>query len=187
MSFRCSRYNLVDLVDGRLSPIATEQVHAHVASCSQCRSAVIAYREVSARLRSVRPADPAPDFLLRLSMIPIAQHASTAPRHSTPAQSPTTVVSLADHRQRSVRSQSAKTGITAISAAGLLCVAAFVGVSESQVAVSVPRAPAVSVAPMISTFSQVHLQTAQSNPFANATYVDVSYPTASQRSSHLVP
>ena len=187
MSFRCSRYNLVDLVDGRLRPIATEQAHAHVASCSQCRSAVIAYREVSAQLRSVLPADPAPDFLLRLSTIPIAQQVSAEPRHSTPVQNSATVVSLADHRQRSVRSQSAKTSITVISAAGLVCMAAWVGVSGSQVAVSVPRAPAVSVAPMISTFSQVHLQTTQSNPFANATYVNVGYPTASQRSSHLVP
>jgi hypothetical protein len=66
-------------------------------------------------------------------------------------------------------------------------VATLVGVSESQVAVSVPRVPAVSVEPMISTFSQVHLQTTQSNPFADATYVNVSYPTASQRSAHLVP
>jgi len=191
MRHRCSRYDLVDLVDGRLSPIATEQVHAHVASCAQCRSAVIAYREVSARLRSVRPAEPAPDFLLRLASIPMAQQVPATQPRNVSSSGAYEVVSLADYRDArtvSPRPRSAKKGgITAISVAGLVCVATWVGVSTSEVAVSVPSIRQVSVAPMISTFSQVHRQSTQSIPFANGTYVETDYQTTPHRTFHLVP
>ena len=191
MRRQCSRYDLVDLVDGRLSPIATEQTHTHVAACSHCRAAVIAYREVSAQLRLARPAEPAPDFLLRLASIPMAQHISTMKEPSASSIGSPEVANLAayrDARAVSPRPRSVKKGgITAISVAGLVCVATWVGVSSSEVAVSVPSIRPVSVAPMISTFSQVHRQSTQSIPFANATYVAADYQSAPHRTFHLVP
>ncbi len=195
MSRRCLRHEVADLVDGRLSAWATEQAHAHLASCGQCRSAVIAQREASARLRSMRTVAPTADFMQRLTSIPMtdpaASGAASVSRAALPVQNSPSVVSLDSYREQrapSLRAKSAKkAGITAISVAGLVSVAAWVGVSGSQVAVSVPNAQQVSVAPMITTFSQVHRQATQGMPFAGATYVDATYQTAPHYLSHLVP
>jgi len=195
MSRRCLRHEVADLVDGRLSPLATEQAHAHLAACGQCRADVIAQREASARLRSMRPVAPTADFMQRLASIPMAEAVSSASATvasaGLPVQNSSSVVSLDSYREQratSPRTKSAKkAGIAAISVAGLVSVAVWVGVSGGQVAVSVPTAHQVSVAPMITTFSEVHRQSTGSIPFAGATYVDVNYQTAPHYSSHLVP
>jgi len=195
MSRRCLRHEVADLVDGRLSPLATEQAHAHLAACGNCRAAVIAQREASARLKSMPMVAPTADFMQRLTLIPMtdsnAFEAVSESRAALPVQNSTAVVSLASYREQrapSLRAKSAKkAGITAISVAGLVSVAAWVGVSGSQVAVSVPSVHQTSVAPMITTFSQVHRQATQAMPFAGATYVDATYQTAPHYLSHLVP
>ena len=187
MSRRCLRYEIPDLADGRLGPMATEQAHAHVAWCAKCRAAVIAQREASARLRSMQDATPQPDFLRRLSAIPAEAAAMVHP--ALPVQNSSSVVSLADHgRSGSHRSTAVKTaGVTVISIAGLVGVAALVGVSESQVAVSVPSTQQ-SIAPMFRTLSDVQRPAFQPPSPASVTFVNIGYqPPAPHRSHHLVP
>ena len=186
MSRRCLSHDIADLVDGRLGPMATEQAHAHLAACAKCRTAVIAQREAAARLRSMRDAAPAPDFMRRLSAIPMAVAPATMPVQNSAA-----VVVLSDYRGKRAgadRSMSVKkTGITVISVAGLVGMAALVGVSDSQVAVSVPVTRA-TIAPVITTLSDVYPQSvsfAQPSPPA---YLALSYqPATAHRSFHLVP
>ena len=182
MSRRCLSHDIADLVDGRLGPMATEQAHAHLAACAKCREAVIAQREASARLRSMRDAAPAPDFMRRLSAIPMANAPATMPVQNSAA-----VLVLSDYRgMGSQRPKSAKkAGLTAMSVAGLVGVAALVGVSGSQVAVIVP-ATRGAVAPVITTLAEVHPQTFA--PPAPPLYLALSYqPSTAHRSYHLVP
>jgi anti-sigma factor RsiW len=184
MSRRCLSHDIADLVDGRMGPMATEQAHAHLAACAKCRAAVIAQREASARLRSMMDATPAPDFMRRLSAIPMA----SAPA-SMPVQNSAAVVVLSGYRRTgSHRPTSVKrAGFTALSVAGLVGVAALVGVSSSQVAVSVPATSGV-VAPVITTLSDVHPQTVSFTPPTPPAYLALSYqPVAAHRSFHLVP
>jgi anti-sigma factor RsiW len=184
MSRRCLSHDIADLVDGRLGPMATEQAHAHLAACAKCRAAVIAQREASARLRSMRDAAPAPDFMRRLSAIPMA-HAPA----SMPVQNSAAVLVLSDYRGAgSQRPRSAKkAGITVISVAGLVGVAALVGVSGSQVAVSVP-ATRGTVAPVITTLAQVQSQPVSFTAPAPPAYLALSFtPATTHRSFHLVP
>jgi anti-sigma factor RsiW len=54
------------LVDGQLSPEATERAHAHLAGCRPCRDLVEAERLMKARLASLDGPPPAPELLGRL-------------------------------------------------------------------------------------------------------------------------
>lgn len=192
MSRRCLGQNVVELVDGRLSPLAVEQAHTHLASCLPCRAAVIAQREAAARLRASQGPVPSLDFMLRLGSIPISQAGVNAASPTIPVQNTTAVVNVDAYRNRGVaasrRPRTKTASIAAVSVAGLVAAAAWAGVSSAQVAVSVPSVSQTSVVPMITTFSQVHRQTAQGMPFAGATYVDADYQSAtSHRSFHAVP
>jgi anti-sigma factor RsiW len=200
MSRRCLSNDIADLVDGRLGPMATEQAHAHLASCARCRAAVIAQREASARLRSMRDAAPEPEFMRRLSAIASTSGTATA----LPVQNSASVVMLSDYRDAGARRSGVvnvpslkKTGMTVISVAGLVSVATLVGVSGSQVAVSVPSVRQ-SVAPMITTFSNVERPASVGlgqQPFSGPSqvstvpaYLLANYSTGyAHRSFHLVP
>jgi hypothetical protein len=134
----------------------------------------------------------------------LAAIASTSGTTTTlPVQNSASVVTLSDYRDARKRRSGAvtgsslkKTGMTVISVAGLVSVAALVGVSGSQVAVSVPAARQ-SVAPMITTLSDVSRPAlaVSFEPTSSHTYVAsgpsyllTSYTAGLEhRSFHLVP
>lgn len=60
---------VTDLVDGQLSPEATETAHAHLAGCLSCREAVEAERLMKSRLASLAGPGPSSDLVGRLLAI----------------------------------------------------------------------------------------------------------------------
>ena len=52
---------LVDVVDGRLDPVATVRLHAHIEGCADCRSRAAFWRIAVPKMRSLAP--PAPDAM----------------------------------------------------------------------------------------------------------------------------
>ena len=49
---------LVDVVDGRLDPVATVRLHAHIEGCADCRTRAAFWRVAVRRLRALAPAPP---------------------------------------------------------------------------------------------------------------------------------
>jgi hypothetical protein len=59
------------LIDGELAGDAHDEAAAHLAECGHCRRAVVEYRRVKALVAEMDDrAEPAPDFLSRLLLIP---------------------------------------------------------------------------------------------------------------------
>jgi hypothetical protein len=52
---------LVDVVDGRLDPVATVRLHAHIEGCADCRTRAAFWRAAVPRMRGVAP--PGPDAM----------------------------------------------------------------------------------------------------------------------------
>jgi tetratricopeptide (TPR) repeat protein len=77
---------LVDVVDGRLDPVATVRLHAHIEGCPACRTRAAFWRAAVPKMRALAPAGPEAMSIRRMQVeierLVGAEAASPAPRAS---------------------------------------------------------------------------------------------------------